>query len=599
MRRTPRTLFALFLLTALLFGGMGAHVSITTAQAIEAERTPRGNDKLFTPLPHDDLFKGEIPKRTLKTLLVRVPNPDSNHDLPDLDLKTNERLAALGFLLTLEQQIDYMPQIHQDGARDRLQRYQARLRASDVPRAGTPEISGKRSATLDRMLTDWRAELIIAVSFTPGTPARGLVYRYTAQGVDRAIPIELGRFSKETLTLAFETIVKDLCHDIGASPDAEGKLAPVPHAPVPRLVTSDKALAAFARMRVAFESGDLDTAWVEYEDVLRADPRCGRIGLYGIEIFRAIATRQTTVDENMRYNELTVSAARRALEHSPNDVFLRGLMSWYAATHLNRFLFGQEELARAMTVQPANVQLMHWWVTAYEPDDYRKQVNWLIENGLPRVKDGRIELKIAEELYGRGALAESVEWYNKALKLAPRDFELNLGLGMCATHLGEQLLRGKKLDESAAMFETATKALATCQEVDPQEVPWVYEFYVRAATHSFTHLPTNSDDLDRLFLTQAAVNGLESSDRTFQWDRLVKNVLNVQKRLVREAAAEAKPGEAMYETKLIVHLRMQHIAGNHDGVIHTLWVMHNSGLRSVLYLDLMTRLAPLVHEYKQ
>src|SRR5690606_26026775 len=101
--------FALF--TGLLFAALGSVLTMATAQPGKIERLPAGNDKLFTPLPDDGLIAGKQPDRQYKALLLAVPNPDSPHDLPQLDLSGNRRASAVGFLLALEQFIDYLPHV--------------------------------------------------------------------------------------------------------------------------------------------------------------------------------------------------------------------------------------------------------------------------------------------------------------------------------------------------------------------------------------------------------------------------------------------------------------------------------------------------------
>jgi hypothetical protein len=120
---------------------------------------------------------------------------------------------------------------------------------------------------------------------------------------------------------------------------------------------------------------------------------------------------------------------------------------------------------------------------------------------------------------------------------------------------------------------------------------------VRVATHDFTHLPTGQADLERLFLSQAVVNGLEPNSRTWQWDRLVKDVLAVMRRTLRETCKEAKPGDEHYEIKLMARLQFAYADLDNDEIIHTLWVMRGYGLRTNFYNDLMNRFASLVDEY--
>lgn len=614
MRRVTRTLVAFLFFTTLFLCGAGALMVAARAQDAPAEgpprppkmaeMKPRGPDQLFTPLP-EPTFIGAIPSRQFKVVLLHVPNPDSPHDSPANDLSGSERAIAGGLELMLEQAIDYRPQFHREPNLARATRYAAMLRGGDAPRVGAEVEAGLKSAGLEAAARCFNADLVFALSFKPSggeAPARALVVRYArGAGVERALAWDFGKLGKpapdSTLAL-LEEKVAGLCAGVGAETGEDGKSIELPHAPVPRLVCQDKLLRDYVKMRDALNHGRLAEALVSYEDLMKGDPACGRAALYGMEIYRALAETQTDEAENERYRHRALELGREALKHHPDDVLLRGRLAWYAATHFNRFEFAQHEIKQAMKVQPGNVELFGWWLSAWNIDDRMKQAEWLIENALPKVKDGRIELVLGNLYYGSGDYAKGMEWYRKGVALAPLEHELQLSLGLCATYEAERLHKQRRTEEALDAWAVSLDALAAAQDIDPQEFAYVYEFYVRSGSHAYTWLPSNESELERLFLSQAVVNGLQPNSRTWQWDRLVKDVVNVQKRVLRETVREAKPGDKLYEMKLMARLTFAMADQDNDELIHTLWLMKNHGLRTDVYKDLMRRYGPIVDEYQ-
>ncbi|MCB9935642.1 MAG: hypothetical protein H6840_08100 [Planctomycetes bacterium] len=615
MRRLSRTLVAFLLFALLLVGGASAMlVSAIRAQDAGDEPpalppkavdlTPRGPDELFTALP-DVGFEGKVPARQYKAVVLRVPNADSPNDTPDEDLSSNERAIAGGLELMLDQSLEYLPQVYYESNLARVTRYYAMLRRGDTPRVGAEVKLGQKSQSLEAAARTFNADLVFTLSFKPGAgelPARALAARYRrGEGFERAQEWEFGKLGKpeaDSVIRLLEANVAELCSGIGAEVGEDGTPVEFPHAPIPRLVSQDKALRDYVGMRDALNTGKLAEALFAYEDVLKRDPGCGRAALFGMEIYRALAETQTDTAEHERYRNRAIEIGREALKCNPDDVLIRGRLCWNAATHYNRFEFAQQGLKQAMKVQPANVELFGWWLTAWSIEDRVKQAEWLIENALPRVNDGRIELILGNLYYGSGDYAKGIEWYRKGVAIAPLEHELQLSLGLCATYEAERLHKKRLRDEALDAWAISVEALAAAQDIDPQEVEYTYEYYVRSGSHAYTWLPSNDDQLERLFLSQAVITGLEPNTRTWQWDRLVKEVITVQKRLLRETVRAARPGEKRYEMKLMARLRFALTDDDNEDLIHTLWLMKEYGLRTNVYTDLMRRFSPIVNEYQ-
>jgi tetratricopeptide (TPR) repeat protein len=388
------------------------------------------------------------------------------------------------------------------------------------------------------------------------------------------------------MTRRLEQAVGGLCKD----------LAEVEHAPVPRLVISDRALRAFATMTASFREGDMDGAWLAYADLLREDPRCGRAGMFAMEMFLALAQTQSG-EQNAELLRKAIKAGRDALKHVPNDTHIRGRLGWILAMHFNRGGLGALTLRQALKVQPGSMDEIERLLAVWKVDDRDAQIEWLKEYAAPKVKDGRVELLVGNTLYGQGDYAGGVEWYARGIAIAPGDYELRLSAGMCGFYLGQSLARQLRHDDARAAFADATENMRAALRVDSLEVKWLYDYYVRNATANFSSLPTNPEELTELFLVQAVLTGLESNSRTKTWDRLVADVINVQKRLLRAEVREARPDDALYALKLMARLRLANVDQDTDEMIHTLWLMRHAGLRPQLYHDYNARYGALVDDY--
>ena len=551
------------------------------------------DDDAFAELPAEGLFEGTVPQATTKVVVLHAANVDSLNDHPKDDLKSADRYIAQGLTLMLDQQVQYMPELITENAASRVERFGARLRHPDVPHAGDAEIAGTKHARLDEGLKTFNADVLFIVSFVPGDEgAKGLVYRYAAgKGVHAERSWDFGKLGKpepDSVTLQLEGIVAGLCDGYAASE----------HAPIPRLVHSDKALRAFARMTLALADGDATEGWIEYETLMSADERAGRSAHYAMEMFLALADQQSNARENRKYLIKAMEAGRNALKHVPNDTHIRGRLGWIASTHFGRYDFGRMAIEQALKVQPANTNEIERYLSVYMIDSADAQLAWLKEYALPKVKTGRMELTIATLLFNTGDYPGGVEWYKKALTIAPGDFETQLSAGLCGFYKGRALAKARKKKEAAEAYNDAVDALRAALRIDPQEVAYLYDYYVRASTHEFTRLPPDADDRDELFLVQAVLTALQSNSRSFKWDRLVKEVLPVQKRLLRATIEEAEPTDDLYVLKLLAGLRIAIVDKDNDGVVHTLWLMKEAGFRPELYVAYMNSFGPVVNEYQ-
>ena len=537
--------------------------------------------------------------------MLRVPNTDSWNDVPDKDLSGSHQAIAAGIELTLDQALEYLPQLNGEHGFARVLRYYAMLRNSDAPRVGSDTKPGQKSEALEAAARTFNADYVFTLSFKPAAddaPALGQAVRYRAgSGIEKSVEWEFGKLGKpeaDSMVTLTETKVRELTSGIGATKSEDGTLVEIPHAPIPRLVANDKCLRDFQKLRDGLLGGELTEALVSYESLMQRDPNCGRAALFGMEVYRTLSESQTDLSESDRFRYRALEIGRDALKHNPNDVLIRGRLCWNAGTHYNRFEFAQNGLKEALRVQPASTELMDWWVSVYQIDDRAAQVKWVTENALPKVKDGRVELTLGSMYYGSGEYAKGVEWYLKGAEIAPLEFELQLALGLCATYEAERLAKKGLKRDANGYYATAAEALAAAQDIDPQEAGWAYEYYTRSLTRSFTWLPSSQTELGRVFLVQAVLTGLEPTSRTWQWERLVKDMVDLYKRDLRDTCRNAKPGDELYAMKLMARLRFDVIDKNTDDLIVALWTMREQGLRPMLYHDLMAQFGPLVEEYE-
>jgi hypothetical protein len=148
-----------------------------------------------------------------------------------------------------------------------------------------------------------------------------------------------------------------------------------------------------------------------------------------------------------------------------------------------------------------------------------------------------------------------------------------------------------------ATFEQAAKAMEAAQDIDPTVVKWVYEYYVRAATHGFKLIPPDADRRYRVFFSQAVMNGLEDNSRTWEWQRLVKDVVEVWRDRVRKDLKELLPDDPLFSIKLQARLVISAVDSDTKDRVAALWTMRRYGIRTAAYYSWMNSLGPVVEDY--
>jgi len=559
---------------------------------------PPGDDALFTPLPAEGLHEGVKPATLFKAVLVDVPFEDSWNDNPIEDLPETSQVAARGLRLALEQRLDYVPGVYQYLPQTdpgeylgRVRRFQAALRFGD---ARGLEV-GAKSKSLEAVCARFGASLVFATTYTrEGETPRAQTVRYLrGQGVAAIAAVNLAKPSKQTLVnelgAAAETLCAGIALTVGQTP------TPLPMATVPAIAADDSALRMFVQMRAFMEQGELTQAWVKYEDFKRRDPNNGRAALFALEIFRGFADKQTEVAERDRYLGMVLNTAREGLKAAPNDVILRGRACRLASIWFKRDSWCLVGLKQALVVQPANPHLLDWHVTIEHAIDREKQAQWLETTALPLLHDGCGAFLVGTACYSGGQFAQAVQWYKRAHELAPTEHEYAFSMGLAGTYLGETLQKSAPASDAMRdAFATAAEGLQAAQRIDPTVLGWPYEYHVRSATHSFKRLPANPNDLERLMLSQAVVNGLQPTSKTSEWDRLVAPIIATQRRLLREAAKVAEPKSPDYEIWLMARLQFALVDKNLEEIGTVLKTMRKVGHRSALYAAMAEQYSELM-----
>lgn len=575
------------------------------AEEKPTEEKPNPADEVFTIVKHEGLYAGVAPPGTTKVVILNRPNDESWADDPASDLPTTQRYLAMGLKLALEQAIDYLPQVHREINERRVARWHAIHRFSKAHRAGESAPAGKID-TMELAAESFGADYVLLLNFRPAegeTAARGMLARYRrGQGFDKQADFTLGALDKPEAgqhVRAFERAAYDMLSGLGA---VEGK--PVPHAPIPPLARDDKSLRDFARVVESFSSGEMTEAWIRYTDLLDRDPNCARVALYAMEVFRALAQTQTEDAAATDYRLRSIKAGITGLKVAPNDVMLRGRMAWNASTDFRRQEWALAELDAALGVQPGNMDLLNWKVMVkfWENENRKIQAEWLIEHALPYVKDGRAELSIANVYFNAPDYAKGIEWYQKGLKLAPLDFELWLGLGLCGTYHAEALAKADDEEGATDAFIIAAEAFEHVQDIDPFEIEYAHEFYVRAATHKYTFMPANYDAQERIFLSQAILNGLTENSRTWQFDRLTEEVISTWRRSMRETALSKDVDTMPFAQRTrwrMARLLFAMVANDAAAEIQPLARMRREGMRPDMFQARMNLHRALVDEFKE
>jgi tetratricopeptide (TPR) repeat protein len=564
-------------------------------------RDPRGPDELFAPLSDVGLHEGVPPRQFYKVLILRVPNHNSNHDDPAEDLHRRLRYASSAFYLLVEQELDYRPQFHREFNDRRRIRYEARLRPSDVPRAGDEVEMGARFDAYEEACRVFVADYVLAYSFIPGetsASATGAAWRYRrGRGIEHAEQFAVthpGADGADAMLVAMEGVVARLLDGAGLQPREDGEESePQIHASVPRLAQSDLALRDFAALRDNLLRGEMTNAWIAYEELIAREPENGRAALYAMEVFRGLSTGDTS-GQGEAFRERVIRLGREALRHVPNDAMLRGRLAMNAWDIFNRRDWAMEAFRQGLHMQPLSMDLLGWYMTVkyWWLLDRDEQAHWLLEYVNGRITDGRIELYLGDMYFGGGNFAKGIEWYLKAAAIAPANFEVQSGLGLCANYETERLtresLRGiagspETRERRAEIYGISVDALWAAIELDPFHMDLAHQFYPRAVTQNFRFLPSSPAELDRLFLMQSILFALTETSRTGQFDRLVAPMIASQRRVSRRAARTAKPGQGDFGLQLMARFQFAVTDSDVDDVIRTLRLMHDHGFRPDMY----------------
>jgi tetratricopeptide (TPR) repeat protein len=299
---------------------------------------------------------------------------------------------------------------------------------------------------------------------------------------------------------------------------------------------------------------------------------------------------------------MCLDTARNGLKQAPNDVLLRGKMCRYAGIWFKRDPWALEGIRQALRVQPANAHLLDWHSLVEHASNRARQSQWLLEVAMPLLPDSRGAFLVANSYFEGGRYGDGVEYYKKAIALAPDEHEYRFAMGLCGTYLAEQLERtdlpgpaGVAAREQALdAFASAAESLVAAQRLDPSELGWAYDYHVRTATHNFTNLPSNPATLERVMLSQAVSTTLQPASRTFKWDKLAAPLIDTYRRLLRGLAREAVATDPDYELWLMVRLQfaladkaLDEEGGNRDEILATLRLMRQWGHRSDYYRGAM------------
>lgn len=573
---------------------------------------PSGPDELFTPIPAEGLHIGAVPAKQFKTVLLRVPNTGSWKETPDEDLKSSYRPLSGAVRLRAEQLLEAAPHIYGEENMQRVEYYKARLRALESPNVGIEAELGKAYAGPVNAARTFNAEYVVMLSFarTEDGANAGIYIHQRGEGLVAAKVFALLKPDKESPTKAITNIqnhVDEVLRKITQLPTSPEDATPANPVPIPSLVSVDKALKPFVKMRKYLETGELSRAYVEFVTLNTIDPDNGRVALYGIEVLRVLADNQEIEAERQKFLQLSLKVGRDALANNPNDVMLRGKLAWNSFTFYWRRKWAVGQLDIALKVQPANFNLLTWRSSIEFWEDKAAQLEWTKKHALNNIKDGRAELQLGNIEFNQGKHAEGVAWYKKAIAINPGEHEFHVSLGLCSTYYAERLARqvmpgarGNEVRKQRdAAFSQAATAMETALDLDPTVVKWVYEYYVRSATHDFKIIPADETRRYRVFLAQAVMNGLENSSRSWEWKRLVKDVNDIWKKRLRKDVKEAKIDDPLFCMKMQARLVLSAIDGDTKDRVVALWKMRGQGFRTSAYYSWMNSLEPLVEEYTE
>lgn len=549
----------------------------------EQEEEARIEETFKTPLGDEGVVPVKPAGKVLRTVILRVPYDDNWNDDPLECLSADTRKQALAFESVLEQQIDYRPWLWRYDS-PRVKRYSARLRFAGL--AGTAASELQKRA-LKSAATAFNADVVLALSYMPENKSlRYVAWRYRiGSGIDfrGAGPIE--EFTPEGAVL-----VKDLVASTMSIVGSLGNTRDEAELPaIPLLAANDKALSHFVAMRQCFEKGDLDGAWIEYAACLKADPKCGRAALFGMEIFRNHPSQLSPI----RAVQEGIKGARA----TPNDVLLRGRLAYNASVWFKKKDWALAALETALKAQPQRYELLAWKAMIATDNEQKKMKAWLIEHVLPVCKDGRAEIAIGNADALSDNMGEAIEWYEKAIKVVPDDHEANFSLAIISTHHAEKLQRTAFIDSTGdeqreraiKHFDRAVWAWNRCLAIDVTEQDMVLEFYVRAATRDYKYIPVEEADLKRLLLIQAVRNGLVKGAGGNNFSRLFGDLLPIQQKLMREWVKEAKLDDADYELRLLARLNFAAADKDDTDAVFVLRELRKRGYRGGAYIGFSER----------
>lgn len=556
------------------------------------ELPPEVAETFKTPLSAEGVLETQFTGTPQRVVILRVPFDDNWNDDP-LDCLGSEaaRKQALAFENVLEQQIDYRPWLWRFD-HPRVKRYSARLRFAEL----NTFVAGSEVAasTLRAASRCFSADVVIALSYRmveANLECAAWTFNSRKPIAFRTVlgplpPMSEGAEAIKALSGSAVSILNGL-----ASKDEQDKLGAVP-----ALAANDAALGHFVAMRQCFEKGDLDGAWIEYAACLKADPKCGRAALYGMEIFQ---------------NHPSLSSPHRAIVEgikgalaTPNDVLLRGRLAYNAAIWFKKKEWALAALESALKAQPARYELLAWKAMIATDNDQPSMKAWMIEHVLPVCKDGRAEIAIGNTCALSNDMGEATEWYEKALKIVPDDHEAMFSLAIISTHHAEKLQRTAFIDSTGdeqreraiKHFDRAVWAWNRCLEIDITEQDMVLEFYVRAATRDYKYIPSEETEMTRLFLIQAVRNGLVKGAGGVNFGRLAGSMLEIQQKLTREVVREAKPEDADYELKLIARLNFAVADKDDNDAVFVLREMRKRGYRGPAYIGYAERYLAQINE---
>lgn len=556
-----------------------------TVPTPDYKRTAHGPKEWFDkPLP--GVKPAAQRQEFFKTAIVHVPNPGLDADDCANDLPKSKRYGFVALRLKIDQTVDYNQCLFTDRNRNRERRTWPRASVLGSPRVGDAEV-GKTYAGLEFVGGRMGAQVVIAISALPGEndvlPRAGAGLYRVGKG--------LTSWAEFDLTPPAKPEPSSLITKVKQASDIVFGGLPLANASVPELCLNDKALKAFVKFVDKMALGELEDAWVAFEELRRIDPDLGRAATYGIELFHQLANRQTDADSRREYMGYFIETARKGLEQTPNDVMLRGRVAILMSQDYQQDKWALNEIVSARKLQPWRWDLIEWERQTRFPLSRKKQAEWLVENVLPHRKDGMVELSLGNIEFNSNRLENALKWYAKGASERPNEHEIHISKGLCASAWSVNLHKAAPPGASGEAFrkqaneaaDEGAKAFGECLRIDPTERAYVYQYYLQAATRKYKLLPVDESKRYQLFLVAAVFNGLRESSKFPAWNKLTSEFRKTYKRFILQDAKSAKPDHPKYELYLMA--RMQFALGNNDTVegVATLKLMRKFGHRSDIF----------------